>query len=169
MSHIVNFLCENDIKNYSIFHKRIELSMISEGMLTLDLFDRVIESDRTNKKISIFYTFNNVEFDDNLDMCKILKPYIVQTCGFFNIETYKYHKLNFSKCTNNLSSNSVYHYFFSQDPADENVDNGYTQLKTFVINFKKYDKDIKISENSSITYVVQYMHKNAINDPTYIY
>jgi hypothetical protein len=147
MSNIVNYLHENNITNYSIFHKRIKSSMVSDGKLSIDLFDRVIDSSDTNKKVAVYFMFNNLCFDDNLDWC-------MNENGLRALNYYKYVQ-QYQHMTK--TNDNVYMYSFSFHPTNSISTNGYTIKTSLPIEIHKHNGCFEVSENSAITYVVQYV------------
>lgn len=150
MSAIVQYLRENNITKYKIFHKKITNVDIVNGKLVLDLFDKVPHE---MKKRAIYFMLNNININE-YDHCSM---FCGQTSVTYTRELNYFRYIQQNHHMKSMSNESIYMYSFCLHPTEQTV-TGHTLLCNCMAQLNKKDsiETIELNGNSSITYVVQY-------------
>lgn len=151
MSELIKVLKENDITKYKIFHKRISSEDLMDGMLYLELLDKVPNT--IIKKRAVYFMFNNINISNN-NYCKLIFDQTDQTTTPTKLSYFKYIQPSQYMKTNPV--NNIYMHSFCLHPAKQNF-LGYTYaLDLQLVIAKTIDENFDINERSSITYAIHY-------------
>lgn len=152
MSELVQYLKENNINKFKIFHKRItNADIFNENELNLDVFDKV---PTTMKKRAVYFMLNNVNIIEH------------DRCRFHNITEYDvaWRELQYFKLIQQhqymktMSNYDIYMLSFDWHPTHSDP-SSHTLLQTLILQIKKNnsDENFNLGGSSSITYAVQYV------------
>jgi hypothetical protein len=150
MSKLVQYLKENGITKYKIFHKRITNNDVINGKLCLELFDKI--STLTQKR-AIYFILDNINFNEN--------DHGMMTHGTTTIvemRDMKYFRyLQPFEHMKTTPDDAIYMYSFCLYPT-ELLDSGSIELPSLIFSLEKNNnEDFNINERSSVTYAVQYV------------
>lgn len=152
MSELINYLKENDIiSNYKIYHKKITPDHIINGKLCVEMFDRLPNT--VTRKRAIYFMFNNINLTDK-DYCSATLNHSVNM-GKKELKYYKYVEPHTYMKT--YPTVEIYMQSFCFHPTIQSDSGLIHDVSSLALIFEKENgEQIEITEQSSITYVVQH-------------